>query len=386
MPLQPRIHQMRPSRAPVALFRLVGPADAGSMHGPSPERRAGCPRVVAVPVPGGAPGFHAGGRLRRANEGRGRSHVAVPARHGADEIATAVDGPIQTRPSAPDVQAGPVNVPVAATVAALAATALAEFIGQQRGELRLPLSDGFVTEHRATHEEHPGQIAQGQAAVRASHHEGDDGRGAGCGSEARCRTRCTAPRTRGGETGDGPGPCVPAAPLQRRSRRPHGPSPLPTPPVPKPVRDAPSGQTDRLARALADPAASASPGPGSSRLPASRSALPCCGPAPGFAGRSGASRSPWPRRTRTGAGSPRPMPGLRPPGQPDVPDTASRHASHQRRTRCGEDRRVPDSRNLRAGSHRIVTRCRAAAPASGPDALVGRSGFSIAPSAAAGQA
>ena len=54
-------------------------------------------------------------------------------------------------------------------------SALAEFVGQDRRELRSPVADRLVAEHEAALEEHLAEVAQGQAVAQApQHHEGDD--------------------------------------------------------------------------------------------------------------------------------------------------------------------------------------------------------------------
>src|SRR5215207_8474412 len=129
---------------------------AGPVHDLSAECRADRPRVGAVSVGGDALGDNAGHRLGRAEEGLGRRHVAVLAQHGIDEIAVTVDGAVQIAPPATNLQVSLVDVPVTATSAAPATPALTEFIGQQRGELRLPLAGRFVTEDDPADEEHLG--------------------------------------------------------------------------------------------------------------------------------------------------------------------------------------------------------------------------------------
>src|SRR5215213_3104541 len=106
--------------AAVVLLQPVVPVGAGPMRNPSAERGADRPRVGAVPVRGDAVRCHAGGGLGRAEEGLGRRHVPVLAEHGVDQVAVPVDGPIQIRPSAADLQICLVDVPVPATGTALA--------------------------------------------------------------------------------------------------------------------------------------------------------------------------------------------------------------------------------------------------------------------------
>ena len=97
-----------------------------------------------MPVRGDLVGCHARDGLGRAEEGLGRRHVAVLAEHRVDQIAVSIDRPIQVAPPAPDLQVRLIHVPVAATGAAPAMPAPAEFVGQDGRELRLPLPDGLV--------------------------------------------------------------------------------------------------------------------------------------------------------------------------------------------------------------------------------------------------
>jgi site-specific DNA recombinase len=151
---------------------------AGAMDNAPAERRADRPRVGAVAVRGDLVGGHARDRLGRAEEGLGCRHVAVLAQHGVHEVTVAVDGPVQVAPPAAYLQVGLVHMPLAAAGATLTMPPTAEFVGQQRRELGLPLADGFVAEDNATLEEHLAQVAQGQAVAQApQHHERDDIRG-----------------------------------------------------------------------------------------------------------------------------------------------------------------------------------------------------------------
>ena len=133
--------------APMILLEPIVFVRAGPMHNPPAECRADRPRVGAVPVRGDALGGDASGGFGRAEEGLRRGHVAVLAQHGVDEIAVAVDRPVQIGPAAADFQVGLVHVPVPAAAAALAVPALAKLVGQQRRELRLPLPNGLVADN-----------------------------------------------------------------------------------------------------------------------------------------------------------------------------------------------------------------------------------------------
>lgn len=135
------------------------------------ERGADRARVGAVPVRGDLVGRHARDRLGRTKEGLGRRHVAVLAEHGVDQVAVAVDRSIQVGPAATNLQVGLVNVPAAAAGSTLATAAPAQFVGEQRRELGLPLAavdplcGSTVAEHDTTDEEHLGQVVQGEAVA-----------------------------------------------------------------------------------------------------------------------------------------------------------------------------------------------------------------------------
>src|SRR3954452_18077490 len=160
--LEPTHTSRAPFHAPVVLLQSVILVGAGPVLAMAAERPADRSRVGAVPVGGDLVGCHARDRLGRAEEGLGRRHIPVLAQHGVHEMAVAVDGPIQVGPPATNLQVRLIHVPAAAAGTALATAALAEFVGQCRRELRLPLAEGLVAEHDAAEEEHLGQVAQGQ--------------------------------------------------------------------------------------------------------------------------------------------------------------------------------------------------------------------------------
>src|SRR3712207_1662204 len=86
-----------------------------------------------------------------------------------------VDRPVEIARAAPPLQIRLVHVPVPATGAALAVPPPAEFAGQDRRELRLPVPHGLVAEHDAAEEEHLAEVPQGQAVAQTpEHHQGDD--------------------------------------------------------------------------------------------------------------------------------------------------------------------------------------------------------------------
>src|SRR5919202_227145 len=140
--------------AAVILLQPVVLVGAGSVRDMPAQRRTDRAWVGTVPVRGDAVRDDAGGRLGGAEERLGRRHVPVLAEHGVDQVAVAVDRTIQIAPAAPHFQIRLIHKPGTASGSALAAAALPEFSGQDRGELRLPLTDRFVAEDNAAKEEH----------------------------------------------------------------------------------------------------------------------------------------------------------------------------------------------------------------------------------------
>ncbi len=110
-------------------------------------------RVGTLPVTGDLVGCNAHDDLDRVEEGPCRHHVVVLAQHGVDKVAAAIDGSIQVGPATTNLQVRLIHVPAAVAVTTLVVQALAEFIGQRRCELRLPVADRFVAEHDATGED-----------------------------------------------------------------------------------------------------------------------------------------------------------------------------------------------------------------------------------------
>src|SRR5919202_5086398 len=161
--------------APVILLQPVVLVGAGSVRDMPAQRRTARTWVGAVPVRGDAVRDYSGGRLGGAEERLGRRHVPVLAEHGVEQVAIAVDRTIQIAPAAPHFQIRLIHKPGTASGSALAAAALPEFSGQDRGQLGFPVPDSFVAEHDAALQEHLAEILQREAVAQApEHHEGDD--------------------------------------------------------------------------------------------------------------------------------------------------------------------------------------------------------------------
>jgi hypothetical protein len=114
-----------PSHASYSTFHaavvLLKPAifvAAGPVRDTTAQRAADRPRIGAVAVCGDLIGRHARDGLGRAEEGLGRRHVTMLAQHGVDEIAIAVDGPIQVGPATTNLQVRFIHVPAPAAAGA----------------------------------------------------------------------------------------------------------------------------------------------------------------------------------------------------------------------------------------------------------------------------
>jgi hypothetical protein len=82
------------------------------------------------------------------------------------------DGTIEITPVSLDLDAGLVNVPASAR---LAASASPQTFSQRRRELGFPVANRLVAENDAADQEHLRKIAQGKLIAQTpEHHEGDD--------------------------------------------------------------------------------------------------------------------------------------------------------------------------------------------------------------------
>jgi hypothetical protein len=125
-----------------------------------------------MPVRGDLIGRDASCGLRGAEEGLGGCHVPVLAEHGVDQMAVAVDGSVQIRPAAANLQIRLIHVPFAATGAAPAVPPLPELAGQHRRELRFPVADGLVADHDAA--DLALSLARSRSARRRARHPGPE--------------------------------------------------------------------------------------------------------------------------------------------------------------------------------------------------------------------
>ena len=114
-------------------------------------------RVRVAAVGGHAlPGLP-GDRKRPPEELPRRDHVAALTQAGVDQVALAIDRPVQGAPRPVDLHGGLVRVP---RRAGLTVALGAEVLREQRGEACLPVADGLVGEHEAAGQEHLGEVAQ----------------------------------------------------------------------------------------------------------------------------------------------------------------------------------------------------------------------------------
>ena len=82
----------------------------------------------------------------------GSGEITVLAQHHIYQGAVSIDRPIEITPATVDLDVGFVDIPTLRH--AVASALLTEFVGKDRGEFRLPLPDGLVTEHDAADEKH----------------------------------------------------------------------------------------------------------------------------------------------------------------------------------------------------------------------------------------
>ena len=100
-----------------------------------------------------------GDRHGRAEERLSGFLIAGFAQVDIDQVAVAVNCPVQILPPATYFDVCLVSIPAAA---GLAPAALAQSIGEQRHQLVLPVTDRFVAEVDAADQEHLRQIAQAE--------------------------------------------------------------------------------------------------------------------------------------------------------------------------------------------------------------------------------
>ena len=97
--------------------------------------------------------------LRRGEERLGGCPIAALAEPDTDQVTGAVDHPVEIAPAAGDAQVRFIGVPA---LADLTAARLAELLGQMRGQLGFPVSDGLMGKDEPTEREHFDQITQAE--------------------------------------------------------------------------------------------------------------------------------------------------------------------------------------------------------------------------------
>jgi hypothetical protein len=128
--------------------------------------------VTIVTIRGDPGGSGPGHRFGRSKERFRRFHVACLAQPHIHQRAVTINGTIKIAPAALDLDVGLVDVPTSPDPAF---TPLSQTVDQRRGELRLPVSNGFMTELNPAKQEHLGQIAQAELVSQApEHHENYD--------------------------------------------------------------------------------------------------------------------------------------------------------------------------------------------------------------------
>ena len=136
-------HTSYPSLDPaMVLFQSIIQIDIGSVCNRLAELGADRLRVSVMAIAGDPIGDRPGHRLRRPKERLGRGEIAVLAQHHIHQGAVSIDRPIEITPAAADLDVSLVHIPTRRQPAAPAP--LTEFVGKDRGELRLPFPDGLA--------------------------------------------------------------------------------------------------------------------------------------------------------------------------------------------------------------------------------------------------
>src|SRR3954454_19010448 len=131
--------------------------------------------IAGMAVGGDLLGLDLGDRLGGAEEGLGGGHIAGLAQVNIDQVAVAVDRPVEIAPLPSDLDVGFIDVPAAAD---LAGPPLAQTLGEPRRQLGLPVPHRLVGEHEAADQEHLCQIPQAQLVTQSpeDHEKHDVGR------------------------------------------------------------------------------------------------------------------------------------------------------------------------------------------------------------------
>ena len=134
----------------------------------SPDRA----RVTVVTVRRDTRGGDAGHGFGGAEKRLRRVHVAGLAQSDIDERTETINGAIKVTPAAAYFDVRLVNVPAFSDPAFAPPS---KVVDQEWGELRLPITDGFITEFDPSNQEHFRQVAQTQlVAETPKDHEGDN--------------------------------------------------------------------------------------------------------------------------------------------------------------------------------------------------------------------
>jgi hypothetical protein len=137
--------------APVILFQMVVKMAVGPVCRPSSEDVANGPRIGIVAIGGDpvrdSPGYYPGG----AEEGLSRHEIAGVAEPHIDQGAVPINRPVEIAPLSLPSDVGLVDVPAVSN----GTTALfAQGLRQLRGQLRLPVTYGFMRKDDAAVEKH----------------------------------------------------------------------------------------------------------------------------------------------------------------------------------------------------------------------------------------
>jgi hypothetical protein len=120
-------------------------------------------RIAGVLVGGDLVRRRSGDRHRGAEERFGGFLIAGLAQVDVDQVAVAVDRPVQVLPLTGNFDIGFIDIPAAA---GLAPASPAQGLGEPRRQLGFPVTDRLVGEHDAADQEHLCQVAQAELVAQ----------------------------------------------------------------------------------------------------------------------------------------------------------------------------------------------------------------------------
>ena len=109
-----------------------------------------------------------GNRHGRAEEGFGGFLIAGLAQVDVDQVAVAIDRPVQVLPLARNFDVRFIDIPAPA---GFALAPLAQGIGEQRRQSGFPVADRFMAEHQAAQKQDLGEIPQAEFHPQPPQHD-----------------------------------------------------------------------------------------------------------------------------------------------------------------------------------------------------------------------